>query len=223
MCDSASVFHGACVEFWNEELIVFVEWISSVERIFKISETLFRYSEQFLWIKILSERLSTEKTKWVCAICSDIFIPDFMVRTSHNGSDVGRHEFSGRESPLRCAIAKFRWCGRMSIANDFPVIRGGNCEGVHSLLIRLIKTSEHAPCIGNFKLAVQIRFAIFGIDESVEAFTSIHVGAFTGDYERVFALQFIQGNSEAIVCGKWQVHPVEQDRGNGWCNEIDPS
>jgi len=200
--NAANIFHCTCIEFSAKNLIIFVEWVRTSEKIIVEFDSSLSCKEHLLMLYFSHQWLSSINSHWRHTFNIAFKIS---VWTSHNyikvsgyfGRDIEIEEFGtaerinsigdishfkkrsninkiGKQLSIDCVIIVLL-LALVLVWNDFPIVGNDSLELPSCLDIWLIEAWENQVAEVDLKLSVQILHSIGLIFEWVKALATVGV------------------------------------------------
>ncbi len=230
--DGTDVLHGTGVELRHEELVVLAEGVGPAEQAGVVVHALARHLEDLSRAALeLSTHRGTSVEAEGYAFMHPIHAHE---RAGDQGEQVGRERDGAREVVHPTPVAKVADVRRRLRGDDFPARGGRHQQPVGGLDIGLVEAGEDAVRRERLEVAVQVRRAVLGIDEVMEAIAGGVVGVLVLDDDAVVGAKVLRWEPQAVPtvirlhdgaieaeppCPAGEVH--EQRRGGGVEVELD--
>jgi hypothetical protein len=166
---AARVLHRAHVVLRHEQLVVLAERVGHLERALEEAEALLGDLEDVVGVEVPDQRLPAEQAERDVGELAAVDVAHHVVLAGHEGRDVRRHGLRRREVPDGDALADRLRLGGGGVRHDLPLRGSGDVELEGGLQVGLLERGEHPAGVGDLELRVEVRPAVGGVDEAVQA------------------------------------------------------
>ena len=222
-CHATGVLHRSGVELRDEELVVLGEGVGNPELLLEERETLLGQFEDVLAIEVLGKGCTAVDAERICAVRSHVFVSHHKVRTSNQRGDVGRHSRGRLKAPRRGTHSRRYRNRSRCVADHLPVIGRRHRQLERCFEVRLLEARVHPSGVGRLELRVQVRLIVYRVDESMQTFTCIHVGAVRDDRHRVVPSEVWERDTcSGDYVARIQLASIEGHRLHVASDQVDP-
>ena len=205
--DATGVLHRPCVELRDERLVVVAERVADAEEPVQLVEALPGQREQLVGVLVEVGRDARS-----CAQAERdavVLVADEVVGAGDDGDEVGREGLALLELPDP-GLDLLAGC----VADDDPVLRGADVEGVRRLQVGLVEAGEDRRRGVHEGHAVDVVLPVRGVDAAVQPLAVVAERHGRPDHQLVLTLGQLQREPSALEQVDLQGPSVEAQRGD---------